>query len=187
MLFNNYKYFTKKIIMVIIFLPLLFSTLISGIIDEVESKLIAKYNNATNIEYNIYDIPQGIKKEIQYSVRQKFFRDKIHFWKINIEKDIVYTAILDNTIGKSMPITFLVIISNEGNILDTEIIKYREPYGGEISNKKWTSQFIGKNIKSNFIIGKDIQGITGATISVHSVNKGVQKLIKIYPSLINNR
>ncbi len=61
-------------------------------------------------------------------------------------------------------------------IISSSIIKYREPYGGGIVNLNWNDQFVGKDRNSDFEVGEDIQGISGATISVNSVTKGINKL-----------
>ena len=66
-----------------------------------------------------------------------------------------------------------------------EIVKYREPYGGQISNKKWLDQFNGKDNSSSYKIGDEISTISGATISVNSITKGIRKLT-ILISLIGN-
>ena len=134
-----------------ILLILIFSFAFSGIIDDVESLLFAKYPNNNSINLFKYQIPKHIKNEIQKNVKQKFYRDQINIWKINLNNSTTHYAFLDNTLGKSMPITFLVIINNNGKIHHTEVIKYREAYGGEIQNKNWLLQYFGKTINSNFI------------------------------------
>jgi Na+-translocating ferredoxin:NAD+ oxidoreductase RnfG subunit len=88
---------------------------------------------------------------------------------------------MDNVLGKSMPITFLVILNNEGSILATEVIKYREAYGGEVGNKNWLAQFTHFSDTSDFKLGKNIDGISGATISVNSLSKGIQKIATLFP------
>jgi len=90
---------------------------------------------------------------------------------------------LDNVIGKSMPITFFVLLDVEGNIISTNIIKYREPYGGSVSNENWNQQFTGKNSSSDFTVGKSVNGISGATISVNSVTKGIRKITLLYEEI----
>ena len=158
-----------------------FSALSAGIVEDVESKLIFRFGKNIEIQHTKIKIPIELKNKIQNKVKQKFFRDQIHIWYIIFNDSTTYTAILDNTIGKSMPITFLVILNHKGIIEHTEIIKYRESYGGEIQNESWTSQFNGKYSESKFGLGSEIQGISGATISVNSVNKGIQKLILLFP------
>ena len=41
---------------------------------------------------------------------------------------------------------------------------YREDYGGEISSKRWLSQFNNSNLNSRFEYGDNISAISGATI-----------------------
>ena len=80
-----------------------------------------------------------------------------------------------------MPITFMVILNIDGSIISSTIIKYRESYGGEIGNARWLAQFNHYNPDSTYKIGKDIDAITGATISVNSVTKGIQKIVLLFP------
>lgn len=85
-----------------------------------------------------------------------------------------------------MPITFLVILHNSGKINAVRIIKYREAYGGSISNTGWLNQFTGKNAKSGYEAGKDIDAISGATISVNALAKGIKKLVLLFPYIQKN-
>ena len=64
------------------------------------------------------------------------------------------------------------------------MIKYREAYGGEVGSKAWLNQFIAYTDSSKYKIGDDISGITGATISVHSVTKGIRKLTYLIKEII---
>ena len=89
-------------------------------------------------------------------------------------------GLMDNVLGKSLPITFLVTFDLEGTIITSSIVKYREPYGGGVSTSSWIKQFDGKNLNSSFDVGTDIQGISGATISVNSVSKGIKKLTILF-------
>ena len=95
-------------------------------------------------------------------------------------------AILDNVKGKSMPITFLTIFNENQEVVDAAIIKYREAYGGEVGRRSWLNQFINYSDTSNYKIGDGISGISGATISVHSVSKGIRKLSLIINDIIQN-
>ncbi len=163
------------------FTILLMSTLYSGIRQDVEKLLVDTYGSEATVDYYKIDIPTKLRLTIEKKVHQKFYRKNLHCWLISIDDSAKYVSILDNTIGKSMPITFLTTINNDSRVENVDIIKYREPYGGEIQHRTWLSQFIGRRTTSSFKVSKDIDAISGATISVHSVNKGVQKLLHIYP------
>lgn len=69
---------------------------------------------------------------------------------------------------------FMVVFDAEGNILQPKILVYREDYGGEISSKRWLKQFIGMDSDSRMDLRKEIQNISGATISCQSACLGIQ-------------
>ncbi|MAR30244.1 MAG: hypothetical protein CMG24_04845 [Candidatus Marinimicrobia bacterium] len=131
-----------------------------------------------------YIIPYDIKIKIENKIKQKFYRGKIFYWIIKTPDEINY-ALLDNSIGKTMPITYLVIFNNDLEVINSSIIKYREPYGGEVSGKKWLSQFNGMASESIYKFEKEIDGISGATLSVRSLTKGINKLSLLLPYVID--
>ncbi len=161
------------------------SCLYGNIQDDVEKILIKEFTDSVRISHQKINIPTHIKNKIQSQAKQKFFRDSLHTWSISTTDSLTHFAIIDNTLGKSMPITFLAIFTTDGEIVHTQIIKYREPYGGEISSLNWTSQFIGMTNESEFKVRKTIDGISGATISTHSVTKGIHKLSLLLPHIKN--
>ena len=169
-----------------IIILLLTSVLFAGDIKSAcEEHLFSLYPENTDIRMHILTLDKHIKKEVENHVKQKFYRDKLYYWTISQGDTTIAYAFLDNVIGKSMPITFLVLLNINGDIINTNVIKYREAYGGEVSNKGWLQQFINRNNNSSYTIGKDIDGISGATISVKSMSKGMQKITALYPLIQN--
>ena len=146
-----------------------------------EEYLFNLYPKNTDITMHILKLDKQIKNEAEYQVKQKFYRDKLYYWAISQGDTTIAYAFLDNVIGKSMPITFMVVLNDNGNIINTNVIKYREAYGGEVSNKAWLTQFTNRNQNSSYIVGNDIDGITGATISVNSLSKGIKKIVFLFP------
>jgi Na+-translocating ferredoxin:NAD+ oxidoreductase RnfG subunit len=143
------------------------------------------YNYDIKIDSKKFSISQKTKRIIQNKIKQKFYQDQIHYWIIEVDGKYHY-ALLDNTLGKTMPITFLVLFDENQEVIHSSIIKYREGYGGEISGKNWLNQFLGMRNDSLLKFGKDIDGITGATISVKSFTKGISKLSLLLPYIMAN-
>jgi Na+-translocating ferredoxin:NAD+ oxidoreductase RnfG subunit len=137
------------------------------------------------ITYDKYTLIDSVKEKIELMAKQRFFNEFVYVLRIYNNQDLKAVAFLDNVLGKELPITFLVIIDKPGKIISTDIIKYREPYGGAVQSASWTSQFLGKNNESNYTVGDDIDGISGATISVKSITKGIQKLSLLYQEIKN--
>jgi len=79
-------------------------------------------------------------------------------------------AIIDHEIGKSFPITFMVVLNMDGSVRDVEILVYREPRGWEVRYPSFMDQFTGKNAD-------------GATLSVRAMVKGVSRATAAYKVL----
>ncbi len=146
----------------------------------------SEFGSDVTIAASKFIISPKIKKEVERKAKQRFYSDAVYIFKIMKSDTTVSIGILDNVYGKSMPITFFVLFDRVGNIISTNVVKYREPYGGGVKIKSWNDQFKGKNSKSNYKIGDEIESISGATISVRSLTKGIKKLTLLY-ELIKNK
>ena len=80
--------------------------------------------------------------------------------------------------GKDQPITMLVAIDPDNRLKDVDILVYREPYGGEVAYEAWRRQFRGKSAEDSLRVGREIRGISGATISVNAVTVGVRTAVR---------
>lgn len=156
----------------------------SKLIDKTENYIRAIFPESIIVSGKL-TINKKLKTSAENQVKQRFFRDNLYVWKIINNDSINYYAVLDNVKGKSMPITFLTIFNQNKAIHTSTIIKYRESYGGEIGSKSWLRQYNDYTSDSTFVVGKDIASISGATISVHSINKGLKKLSIIIDDIIN--
>ena len=155
--------------------------------DEVKDILISTFGKNSTIKFAKYEIEKNAATKIEKQVKQKFFDSSVYYYQIINNYKINGYALLDNVYGKSLPITFLVLFDNAGNIISSQIVKYREQYGGSVKNPQWNEQFIGKNYSSSFEVGKEINSISGATISVNSVTKGIQKLTLLIKEIIEKK
>ena len=175
----------KTIVIAAIFFLILSSANIIAqeIKERTETIIRESFGKDVNFTFRKYTLPPNSKRKIEYTVKQKFFKDWLYVYNISIKDSAIAFGFLDNVIGKSMPITFFVLLDVEGNITSTNIIKYREPYGGAVSNDNWNEQFTGKSSGSDFTVGDSVNGISGATISVNSVTKGIRKIVLLYEEI----
>lgn len=90
------------------------------------------------------------------------------------QKHLGVIFLLD-VIGQAEPITFAVAITPSGVVQDVRVMVYREPHGAEIENSRFHKQFIGKVLKDPLTLGKDVDAISGATISSRSEAFAVKK------------
>ncbi len=83
------------------------------------------------------------------------------------------TAWMLEEIGKEMPITMGVLV-NGNSIERVRILTYRESRGGEVRHPFFTEQFEGAVLQADDALDRQIDGITGATLSVRAVTRVAQ-------------
>lgn len=97
-----------------------------------------------------------------------------HYFGLDETGKPIGAMTIGNEIGRSYPITFMVVINPDGTVKDVEIMVYREPHGWEVRFEPFMSQFFGRDASDPF---NNINNITGATLSVRSMTKGVKKAV----------
>ena len=90
-------------------------------------------------------------------------------------KPILGAVFLVDVIGQSLPITFAVGVKQDGTLQDIQVVVYREPHGDEIRERRFRAQFAGKKLQDPLVVGKDIDAISGATISSASAAYAARK------------
>jgi hypothetical protein len=88
--------------------------------------------------------------------------------------------IVDQVIGKHLPIRYAVALDAHGAIRQIEILEYSESYGGEVRLPAWRKQFIGKRHADRVELDQNISNISGATLSCGHVTQGVRRLLSIH-------
>jgi len=156
-------------------LAVMVTILTAGLRDETESMIYDHYGDSVSVLFKKISIPKEIKLHAETNARLRFIRDQIYIWEISSNEEMIGLAYLDNVKGKSQPITFVVFFDSNGRVLKSHIVKYREPIGGEVANHHWLKQFYGKSWESDYQVGTDIDGISGATISVNAVTRGIHR------------
>lgn len=165
----------------LIFLLLLSNMILANEIQEKTDEIIKKnFGDKVSIEFLKYGISPDVKSEIELASKQRFFSDNIYIWLISSKDSIIAFGLMDNVYGKIQPITFITFFNPSGKILSNHVIKYREEHGREVKNLEWNKQFEGLDKNSDYFA---LDGISGATISVNALKKGVMKLALLFPRI----
>lgn len=88
-------------------------------------------------------------------------------------------ALVTEERGKYRPITMMIGVDTAHRVAGVRILVYREPRGGEVSREYFLRQYRGKAVGDPVRLNRDIINISGATISVQSVNAGVRKTLAL--------
>jgi Na+-translocating ferredoxin:NAD+ oxidoreductase RnfG subunit len=128
------------------------------------------------------------KTRIQERIGWKFPEETFRAFKAETNGTVDGYAVIQETIGKHRPITYMVGVTPKGKVSDIEILVYRESKGSEVRMKRFNYQYEGKTALDPIRINKDIINITGATMSVRSVSAGVKRaLVLVDEFYLNHR
>ncbi|MCF6172089.1 MAG: FMN-binding protein [Bacteroidales bacterium] len=65
---------------------------------------------------------------------------------------------------------YFFVADTTGNILNVKVFNYRATHGHEIMSRGWLRQFVGYSGEEELLYGKDIEAISGATVSANAIN-----------------
>lgn len=81
---------------------------------------------------------------------------------------------------------YFMLFNDQGEVLKLKVFNYRATHGHEITVAGWLKQFIGYNGREDLVVGKHIDSISGATISVNSLTSDVENKTRLLQAFLNN-
>jgi len=137
---------------------------------------------------------QEIKKEIKVLTKeQKNFVAKTSGVKLDPELDnefifyegiaggkVVGYAAEDRVRGKWGIIRYVAAFNPEGTIRDIVVLEHKEKRGKPVSEDRFLGQFKGKTTDDKIRLNRDIDGISGATVTSQAMTEGLKKMIHIF-------
>jgi thiamine biosynthesis lipoprotein ApbE len=88
-------------------------------------------------------------------------------------------AVIHAEIGKFKLFHFIVGVEPDGRVRRVAVLVYRESRGGEIGQRRFLVQYDEKTTADPLRMSRDIINISGATMSVNSMNHGVKKVLAV--------
>jgi Na+-translocating ferredoxin:NAD+ oxidoreductase RnfG subunit len=82
--------------------------------------------------------------------------------------------------GKVELMDFAVALDTAGKVQRVLLTAYRENIGGEVGSKRFMEQFKGKTAGSPLQLNRDIDGISGASLSSRAITVGVRKAVAFW-------
>ncbi len=92
-------------------------------------------------------------------------------------------AILDTHIVRTLPETFMIVLSPDGIVRATHVLAFYEPTD-YLPSERWLQQFLGKSMPDDLRVGRGIDGITGSTLSARAVADAIRRALAIHAVLL---
>jgi Na+-translocating ferredoxin:NAD+ oxidoreductase RnfG subunit len=79
---------------------------------------------------------------------------------------------------------YFILFDLQARVISVRVYNYAATHGQEITAKGWLNQFTGFDGKRNLRVGKEIDSISGATISVNGMVADVQEKTAMLKSIM---
>lgn len=81
----------------------------------------------------------------------------------------------DAMLGASEYFDYMVFFNDAAEVVLVKVFNYQATHGHEVTAKGWLKQFVGYSAEEDLEVGKNIDSISGATISVNGITNDVEK------------
>lgn len=146
-------------------LSLFFTTTQAGKIYQQPDKFLAETFAEGVPEPEIIWLTGQRKQVVKKILGHRYTSLRVRYWK-EAERSV---WILEE-VGKDLPITVGLIV-NQGKIERIKVLEFRESRGAEIRYPFFTDQFTHSTLTDEYVLSKNIDGISGATLSVRAMKK----------------
>ncbi len=125
-------------------------------------------------DWKMLMLDQALKQKAADILQHPYNGMRVRYWIAQQR-----TAWIIDEIGKDLPITIGVVVG-AGGVEKVSILVYREERGGEVHQDFFTRQFQGVVLTPDDRLSKPIDGITGATLSVHAVSRAANLALVLH-------
>lgn len=92
---------------------------------------------------------------------------------------VVGYAFFETHVVRTMPETFLLIVTPSGVVQTVEILAFYEPED-YLPPQRWLGLFRNRVLDDDLWVKRGIQAISGATLSAQSITSGVRRLLATF-------
>jgi hypothetical protein len=82
---------------------------------------------------------------------------------------------------------YLIVFDTNLAVQQVKIYNYQATHGQEVANKGWLKQFQGYNGSRTLTVGKSIDAISGATVSVLGITNDVQEKTQLLKKIVEGK
>ncbi len=100
------------------------------------------------------------------------------------EDEAIGSVAIVNEPGKEGPLQIIVALRPDGEIYDVGFTIFGEDKGKPALSWGYLKQYLGKTLDDQIVLGRDIDGVSGATWTSTSVAAAVKKAVVVYNTFV---
>ena len=84
---------------------------------------------------------------------------------------------------RTKPEGFMVVLGPDGEVTGVRVLAFYEPLD-YLPTQSWYDRFMGKGKRDGLRLGRDVDAVTGATLSARAATEGVRRMLAYYEVLL---
>ena len=182
----SYRAFTGVILVCVFVAGRPVAAQIEGVVTlKTALKEMLQTRGAKSLRKNEFDVDGATGKVIQKKYGIEPNRKYTVYTGLDAEKNPVAAAVIVDVEGKEGPLQLVVAMEpDSGRVIDLGFTLFGEERGKPAAKKGFLAQFIGFDKRNRFELGRDVDGVTGATMTSMSVAVGVRHAVSIFDHFI---
>jgi hypothetical protein len=101
------------------------------------------------------------------------------FYTARRNGSIVGYAVIDTHTVRTLPETFLAVLTPEGTVEQVILLAFYEPKE-YMPPPQWLDQFEGRGLAGSWRVGRDLHGISGASLTARAIPEALRKILALY-------
>jgi electron transport complex protein RnfG len=140
-----------------------------------QALLSEQFHSSERVTYLRVKLAGSERTQIEARLGRALPKPEYTFFVATSHGQVDGYALFDEQLGQHEPISIATFFDATGRITRVEVTAYREPFGDGVRAERFRHQFVGRDARSQFRAGSDIDAIAGATISSRSMCVGVAR------------
>ena len=141
----------------------------------VQQLLSEQFQQSEQVSYRRVNVSSHLHDRLAHELGVKLPKTQYTVYVATSHGKVDGYALFDEERGQHEMIGFATFFDAKGVVTRVEITAFREPHGDGVRADQFRQQFVGRTAHSGFSPDKDIDAISGATISSRSLCKGVRR------------
>lgn len=122
----------------------------------------------------------GVKERAGVDLDSRLFT----FYTARRSDNLLGYAIIDTHTVRSLPETFLAVLTPGGAVDQVILLAFYEPKE-YMPPPHWLEQFKGRGLAGAWRVGRDLHGISGASLTARAIPQALRKILALYEVVIH--
>jgi len=109
------------------------------------------------------------------------------FFRLSVESTFLGYLVVSSAKGRHDHFEFMMVYTNEFEVIDLRVLVYRSEYGSQVASKGWLQQFYGFPPKQAYRYGYDVDALSGATYSAKSLTGQINRINRMVVELAGSK